>query len=151
MRDNRSEQTFLVGYLGSRTVAIPALNVERVLRMAAITPLPDLAPGIAGVVNLHGEILPVVDPRPIFGLPTPLPHPDQHLVVLAARTHYMLWVDRIERVVTAAVEDIVGMDVPASQPHAPFLLRLKGEVIPALSPHALDPGSFMHQPADRLP
>jgi chemotaxis signal transduction protein len=146
-----AEQTFLVGRLGSRLVAVPALNVERVIRMAAITRLPNLAPGIAGVLNLHGEILPVVDPRGNFNVPTPSPHPDQHLVVLTAHTRYVLWVDHVERVVTAAADDMLAVDVPAGETCSPFLLHLNGEVIPGLSPDALDPGPFMHRPGSQLP
>jgi chemotaxis signal transduction protein len=113
--------------------------------MAAITRLPNLAEGIAGVLNLHGEILPVVDPRPIFGLPTPPLHIDQHLVVLSARTRYILWVDRVEQVVTVAAQDMVGIDVPATRAYSPFVLRLKDEVIPGLSLEALDPGPYIQQ------
>jgi purine-binding chemotaxis protein CheW len=145
MAGTGAARPFLVGRLGSHAVAVPAATVERVVRMAAITRLPNLAQRVVGVLNLHGEILPVVDPRPIFGLPTPPLHLDQHLVVLSARTRYILWVDRVERVITATAEDMVAIDVPAGQAYSPFALRLNGVVIPGLSPDALDPGLFMHQ------
>lgn len=144
-------QTFLIGRLSGRPIAVPAVNVDRVVRMAALTRLPNLAPGLAGVLNLHGELLLVVDPHPLLGVPTPPPHPDQHLIVVSAHTRYILLVDRIEQVVTVAAEDMIAVDVPAERAHSPFLLRLNGEVIPGLSPEALDPGPFMHQSGGRIP
>ncbi len=50
--------------------ALPLSVVERVLPMVAVSPLPH-APSIAlGVINLHGQIIPVLDIRRRLGFPT---------------------------------------------------------------------------------
>jgi purine-binding chemotaxis protein CheW len=144
-RASGSARPFLIGRLGDRPIAVPLAAVDRVLRMAALTPLSELARGIAGVLNLHGEILPVVDPRGVLGLPAAPPEPDQHLVVLSARTRYILWLDRAERVVDAPAQDTVGIDTGAARAYVPHVLRLEGEVVPVLSPEALDPGPIVRQ------
>jgi chemotaxis signal transduction protein len=128
-------------------MAVPLAPVDRVLRMAALTPLRDLAQGVVGVLNLRGEILPVVDPRPAMGVPAASAAPDQHLVVVSARTRYILWLDSAEQVVTAPEQDMVGIDAGAARAHAPYVLRLAGEVIPVLAPEAFDPGPIVQRAA----
>lgn len=49
--------------------ALPILDVREIIRMVPITPVPQ-APGfVEGVINLRGQILPIVDLRRRFGLP----------------------------------------------------------------------------------
>jgi purine-binding chemotaxis protein CheW len=43
--------------------------VERVIRAVEITPLPKAPEIVLGVINFHGQIIPVVDIRPCFHLP----------------------------------------------------------------------------------
>lgn len=70
--------------LDGQRYALSLPVVERVLPMAAVSPLPK-APAIAlGVINLHGQILPVLDIRRRFGLPPGEYGLSAHLVV--ART-----------------------------------------------------------------
>lgn len=48
--------------------ALPILDVREIIRMTPITPVPQ-APGfVEGVINLRGQILPIVDLRKRFGL-----------------------------------------------------------------------------------
>lgn len=44
--------------------------VERVLRMVAVSPLPKAPAIVLGVVNLHGQVIPVLDLQRRFGLPS---------------------------------------------------------------------------------
>jgi len=43
--------------------------VERVIRSVEIRPLPKAPVIVSGVINLHGEIIPVIDIRKLFRLP----------------------------------------------------------------------------------
>ena len=49
--------------------AVPLQATERALRMVAISPLPGAPQMLAGVINLHGRVVPVVDLRRRLGLP----------------------------------------------------------------------------------
>ncbi len=72
--------------------------VERVLPMVALTPLPQ-APAIAlGVINIHGEIVPVLNVRRRFGLP-------QREFGLEAK---LLLAHTGTRRVALAVDDVLG-------------------------------------------
>jgi purine-binding chemotaxis protein CheW len=49
--------------------ALPLNDVERVLPMVAVSPLPQAPAVVLGVFNLHGQVIPVLDLRRRFGLP----------------------------------------------------------------------------------
>ena len=79
--------------------ALAAGRVERVLPMAAVSPLPK-APAIAlGVLNIYGRITPVLDTRRRLGLAPGEYGPSAHLLV--ARTS--------RRAVALAVDEVLGM------------------------------------------
>jgi len=49
--------------------ALPLSLVERVVRIVEITPLPKAPDIVMGVINMHGQILPVINVRRRFNLP----------------------------------------------------------------------------------
>jgi len=51
--------------------AVESRHVREVLRLRNLTPVPCTPPFVRGVVNLRGQILPVVDLRRFFDLPDP--------------------------------------------------------------------------------
>ena len=105
--------------------ALPLSVVERVLPMVTVSPLPH-APSIAlGVINLHGQIIPVLDIRRRLGFPTRDYGLTAHLLV--ARTH--------RRTLALPVDEVWGVqEVPAEAvvpPHAilPHLSHVAGIVM----------------------
>src|SRR5204862_2893560 len=58
--------------------------VERIVRMVEITPLPQAPPIILGVINVQGQIVPVVNARRRFRLPDREITLEDHLLI--ART-----------------------------------------------------------------
>lgn len=58
-----SSDQFVVFSLDEQRFALPLPVVERVLRMVEITPLPKAPDIVAGVVNVQGRIVPVIDIR----------------------------------------------------------------------------------------
>jgi purine-binding chemotaxis protein CheW len=53
--------SFLVARVGQSLFAAPILNVEEVVELPALVPLPDAARTIAGLCNYHGRMLAVID------------------------------------------------------------------------------------------
>jgi chemotaxis signal transduction protein len=142
-RASRVEPTtrlLVVGRIGEQRYAWPAASVERVLAMAAVTRVADLPPGVAGLIDVHGDTLAVVDPRPRLGLPAQTARPEQHLLLLHATGRYLLWVDSIETIVSveAAAFDAVQLD--GGEASAPFVTRVDGQLVSVLSPAVFDPG-----------
>jgi purine-binding chemotaxis protein CheW len=84
--------------------------VERVLPLVEASPLPE-APVIAlGVINLHGQVIPVLDIRRRFGFPARAYGPTAHLLV--ARTR--------RRTLAVPVDEVLGVqEVAATTVTAP--------------------------------
>ena len=76
---------FLTFRMGDRHLALPLERVERVIRMAALIPLPDAPSWVSGVLNFHGTILPVIDLRKRLGLPEKEMNPDHRILVIRTR------------------------------------------------------------------
>ncbi len=100
---NPTEVSLLIVHLGDQRLAVPLSEVERVMPMAYFLPLPGRADDVVGMLNLHGDVLPVVDPRRRSGLPTPPLSAEHSLVLLAGETRRLVWVDRVDDVTTATV------------------------------------------------
>ena len=102
---------YFIGFrLDWHLYALPLDHVERALRMVAVTPVPEAPPWVAGVINLHGRVIQVVDLRQRFGQPTREPHPDDRLLV----------VQGLERTMALIVDEVTEMlEVPAHQVELP--------------------------------
>lgn len=124
--------------LGGRRYGLLLSDVERVLPMAAVSRLPDESPGMLGVLNLHGAVLPVIDPRPRLGLASPTWTAEQRLVLLAsASQRFLLWVDELEDVVDHVAEALSAISSTDGQRLTTHVLRWGTELVPILSPRAL--------------
>jgi purine-binding chemotaxis protein CheW len=60
----------LVFALGRELYALPANQVHEVRSVGALTRLPGTPTFLAGLINVRGRIVPVVDLRPLLGMPT---------------------------------------------------------------------------------
>ncbi len=104
-----SETTqLLIFALGAERFALPAGDVREVVRAVAISRLPKAPPILEGVVNVRGAVVPVLDIRQRFGLPSRPVDPDQHLILAHAGPRLVaLRVDRATELVSvdrAAIE-----------------------------------------------
>lgn len=130
----------LLVHLADRACGLPLASVERVLPMAYVLPLPASGRDVVGVMNLHGDVLPVVDPRPRLGLPTPAITADQHLVLVSGAMRFLLWVDAIEEVVPGA--DIQHTEtMQYVTPLVGRVIRLGDVMVPILTPAAFEPST----------
>ncbi|MCB1174344.1 MAG: purine-binding chemotaxis protein CheW, partial [Leptospiraceae bacterium] len=64
-----SGQQHVVFVIEKEEYCIDILQVQEIIRMTPVTWLPHRPPWIIGVLNLRGEIIPVIDLRIKFGLP----------------------------------------------------------------------------------
>src|ERR1700736_3273209 len=58
----------LVFALGSELYALPANQVHEVRPLGWLTPLPGTPAFLAGLINVRGRIVPLVDLRPLLGI-----------------------------------------------------------------------------------
>ncbi|MBA3943900.1 MAG: chemotaxis protein CheW [Herpetosiphonaceae bacterium] len=123
----------LIAHIGDHSFALPVSSVERIIPMAAPTILPEAVPGMVGVLNYQGTILPVVDPRPRFNVATPPFHIDQLLIIVRSARRYLLWVNSIEGIVPTSSDTVTNFALPLA-------ITIDNATIPVLSPLTLDPG-----------
>lgn len=82
-----NENTRLVLFVvDDQKYALPLEIVDRVVRAVEVTPLPDAPPIIAGIFNLQGRPVPVVDLRRRFRLKERGIDVDDHFVVAQSST-----------------------------------------------------------------
>lgn len=105
-----TETSFLLFHLDRQTYAIALEQVERVERIVEISPLPNSARGIAGVINYHGRPLQVLDLRCLFNLPPRERMVDDVLVLAKFADDRMaaFMADRVDGVAMWRGEDIAG-------------------------------------------
>jgi purine-binding chemotaxis protein CheW len=71
-----------------------------VIRMAALVPLPEAPQWISGLLNLHGNVIPVIDLRKKLELPLKETHPDHRIVVIQSDNRKL-------GVIAEMVEDVI--------------------------------------------
>ena len=62
-------EQFAVFRLEDKSFAIPLANILRVVRMVMVKTIPETPQFLAGIINLAGDIVPVIDLRLLVGLP----------------------------------------------------------------------------------
>lgn len=95
--------------LDDRSWGVPLAQVMRVIRAADYTPLPH-APGIVmGVIDLHGQVIPLLNIRRRFGLPErEIDLNDQFVIATAGGRPVALSVDAVKGVVECETSRIVA-------------------------------------------
>lgn len=87
----------LLFLLEGQRYGLPSGDVRELVRAARLTPLPRAPDVVEGLLNLRGELLPVLDLRRRFRLPPrPLSPVDHFIVARAGGRHVVLRVDRAE-------------------------------------------------------
>ena len=71
MTNNQSTNNHVVCFqLDKKDYALPLEHVERVLRMVAISSVPESPDWMSGIIDLQGRVIPVMDLRKRFHSPT---------------------------------------------------------------------------------
>lgn len=87
--------------IGARVLAMPVTAVREVLIVETCTPVPGAPANVLGVVNRRGAILPVLDLRPLLGVPPrPLERGARLLVVQLGAVE-----------AGVAIDEVLGLEV----------------------------------------
>jgi purine-binding chemotaxis protein CheW len=133
MRSNgiMNTRTLVVFALDEPRYALYADSVVIVIPALEIIPLPGAPEIVLGVINLHGELLPVMDVRSRFRLPARvLDVDDQFIVVRTASRRLVFPVDRVTDVRKINGENAV--DTTQTLPFEDYLsgiIKLDGDIV----------------------
>jgi purine-binding chemotaxis protein CheW len=99
----------LVFNLDENRYALHLSAVQTVVRAVEFTPLPKAPDTITGIINMHGNVIPLVNVRRRFRLPERDIHPSNQLIVaLTAKRTVALVADNVEGVIEYADEKIAA-------------------------------------------
>jgi purine-binding chemotaxis protein CheW len=102
-----SPHEVLLFTLEGQRYALPVEDVRELVRAARLTPLPRAPAVVEGLVDLRGELLPVLDVRRRFRLPVrPLSSADHFVVAQVGPRRVVLRVDRAEGLLTLEPEQL---------------------------------------------
>tara|TARA_R110000868_G_scaffold218576_2_gene469170 strand:- start:93195 stop:93728 length:534 start_codon:yes stop_codon:yes gene_type:complete len=86
---------------------LPILDVREIIRMVEVTPVPHSPDFVEGVINLRGQILPVIDLRKRFNLASTEANDDTRIVVVEISHNLIgLIVDGVKEVLRIPSETV---------------------------------------------
>ena len=122
-----SASDMLLFKLAGQRFALPVDRVERVLLASAMTLLPQAPDTVAGLLNLAGRHLPVIDLRRRFDQPSKTLELEDYYIVARLRDRGVaLWVDRIGEIVPLVQPE--KTDLPRL-PHVRGVAELQDETV----------------------
>jgi purine-binding chemotaxis protein CheW len=106
-REEQDRVSYLAFYLGNEVYGLPLEQLREVARVSHLRRVPGAPSGVAGLVNLRGEILCALDVREILGLPAPASSETPFIVALRGFADPLgLIVDSIADIYAVAPDDI---------------------------------------------
>jgi purine-binding chemotaxis protein CheW len=100
--------TFVVFQLDQQRYALRLETVERAIPAVEITPLPEVPDTVLGIINMHGQIIPVFNLRRRFHLPErEIDVNDKLIIAATARRIVALAVDSVNEITEPAEQEVI--------------------------------------------
>lgn len=116
---------FLTFCLGDEEYGIEILKVREIIGMMPITPVPKTPEFIRGVINLRGKVIPVVDLRLKFGMPSVAQTDETCVIVVQADGVEMgTIVDKVSEVADIDSENIEDAPFFGDEVQTDYILGL---------------------------
>jgi purine-binding chemotaxis protein CheW len=107
MEDTFQEIQVACFRLGCDTYAVDIMRIKEIIRPQKLVVLPKSPSSVEGIINLRGNVVPILDLRKRFDLPTGTDeHLSRLLIVTIARRLVGLVVDEMIGVVTLPTKDL---------------------------------------------
>ncbi len=121
--NNDGNMQYIVIKVGDESYGINISYVENISRMVNIRRVPKVAPYLKGVINLRGEVVPVMSLRLKMGLEDDEYTKATRIIILKLEQHGTIGiiVDEVKEVVTLTEEQIEKVSADASLEHGNFV------------------------------
>ena len=101
------ENQIVVFELSAESFGVNIAVVESIIKMQPITRMPHAPSFVEGITNLRGKILPVIDLRKRFGLPSREADQNSRIIVVSVdRTEVGMIVDGVSEVLTVSEQSV---------------------------------------------
>lgn len=108
--------------LGDETYGIDVLQVQEVLRVSEISPVPGALSFVIGIINLRGNVVTVLDGRHRFGLPPKDPDEASRIIVVDAFDKVVgLLVDSVSEVAYVPAAEVESLPAVGTDDNAKFV------------------------------
>jgi len=98
---------FLTFFLDDDEYGFEILKVQEIIGMMSVTSVPQTPPFVQGVINLRGKVIPIIDLRLKFAMPTVPQTEETCIIVVRAQGVAMgIVVDKVSEVLDIATADI---------------------------------------------
>jgi purine-binding chemotaxis protein CheW len=127
---------YLTFALAHEEYGVPVLKVREIMKVLAITAVPQAPPHVKGVINLRGKVIPVVDLRLKFGFP-PQDYDERTCIIVvdvalqASKVMMGVVVDAVSEVLTIAGDQIEATPEFGEHVDTEFMqgvAKIKGQV-----------------------
>ena len=106
-KDNNPVMQWVTFCLGDEKYGINVMQVQEVLRVAEIAPVPGAPPYVLGIINLRGNVVTVIDTRNRFGLMSKETDDSSRIVIIETESHIIgILVDSVAEVVELRASEI---------------------------------------------
>jgi purine-binding chemotaxis protein CheW len=104
-------EKLVIFQINKQQFALPLNVVERAIQIVDIQSLPNAPKYVCGIINMHGEIVSVINMRRLFDMPQKeLELSDKLLIVSTSKIKMALWVDEIHNVIEIDTKELVNSD-----------------------------------------
>ena len=106
-KQNNPVMQWVTFRLGDEKYGINVMQVQEVLRVAEIAPVPGAPSYVLGIINLRGNVVTVIDTRNRFGLMSRDTDDSSRIVIIETASHIIgILVDSVAEVVELRSSDI---------------------------------------------
>lgn len=108
--------------LDEETYGINVMQVQEVLRITEIAPVPGAPSYVLGIINLRGNVVTVIDTRSRLGLMTVEPDDSSRIVIIETVKHVVgILVDSVAEVVDLAASEIEPAPAVGSEESSKYI------------------------------
>ena len=117
---------YIVIKLGAEQYGIDIKYIDKIVRMQHITRVPKVADYLKGVINLRGEVIPVMSIRVKMDLPKDEITKATRIIILKLEQHGTIgiMVDAVKEVVTLSADEIEKVSYDGQEGKAGFIIGI---------------------------
>ncbi len=101
--NNGGETQLVVFVMENEEFACGINSVREVLKMVRVTPLPRSLDFVEGVINMRGDVIPVIDLRKRFGLPEAERTDESRIIIVEVE-------ERMVGLIVDSVREVISLD-----------------------------------------
>ena|SRR5579859_4873292 len=116
------ERQLVVFQLGAELYGVEIARVHEIIRLQKVTRVPHAPSFVEGVINLRGKVIPVVDLRRRFGLPTADHTRATRIVVVEIG-------DQVVGLIVDGVSEVLRVNAATVEPPSPVVAGVDSEYL----------------------